>query len=415
MKIKIYRGTKEIGGTCVELLANNGKVLWIDLGAPLSLDNPDVSYSANKVDALLISHSHQDHYGLMESIGQDVPVYIGQVSKELIEATRIFLGKTPPNCLFKEIEAWKGFVVADTFNVFPYLVDHSSPEAFAFLIECDGVRVFYSGDFRSTGRKKVCYERMIKNPPKNIDLFLVEGTMINRDKQDYPTELILENALIDRINVQENATFVISSAQNIDRFVSVFNACRLKKKILIIDVYNAWVLDVVRKKSGGLPTMDSDIVKVYAHPNQLKKVEGSDYLAFVERIKNNTIGNKVFGNSSDYVYFLRCPSTKLIDALYLKGKIKMIYSQWKGYLEPEHKTYCTDSINDLIKYNKVDFEVIHSGGHATIEDIIELTKAINPKKTIPIHTNNPAKMKSELENAGILNVQLGEDGKSYSI
>jgi len=415
MKIKIYRGTKEIGGTCVELTANNGKVLWIDLGAPLSLENPDVSYKSNKVDALLISHSHQDHYGLMESVGPEVPIYIGQVSKELIEATKIFLGRTPPSGNFREIEAWEEFVVADTFKVFPYLVDHSSPEAFAFKIECDGVRVFYSGDFRSTGRKKVCFERMVKNPPKDIDLLLVEGTMINRDKQEYATELNLEAELVRRVKDQENATFVISSAQNIDRFCSVFNACRLNKKTLIIDVYNAWVLDVVRKKSPGLPTMDSKVVKVYAHPNQMKKISDLGDTEFLDRININSIGNGVFENPADFVYFLRCPSTKLIDALQPAGKIKMIYSQWKGYLEPEHKTYCTDIILDLIGKKKIDFDVVHSGGHATIEDIVMLTKAINPKKTIPIHTNNPEKMKNELESAGISNVQIGLDGTSYQL
>lgn len=56
MRVKIYRGTKEIGGTCVELTADNGKVLWIDLGVPLNTQNPDTSYRNNKVDALLISH-----------------------------------------------------------------------------------------------------------------------------------------------------------------------------------------------------------------------------------------------------------------------------------------------------------------------------------------------------------------------
>ena len=88
MKIRIYRGTKEIGGTCIELTSDNGKILWIDLGAPLDDKNPDIDYAQNKVDALLISHPHQDHFGLMEKIGPEVPVYIGQVSLELINATK---------------------------------------------------------------------------------------------------------------------------------------------------------------------------------------------------------------------------------------------------------------------------------------------------------------------------------------
>ena len=47
MKVKIYRGTKEIGGTCVELTADNGKILWVDLGAPLDDKKPNIDYANN--------------------------------------------------------------------------------------------------------------------------------------------------------------------------------------------------------------------------------------------------------------------------------------------------------------------------------------------------------------------------------
>ena len=79
MKVKIYRGTKEIGGTCVELTANNGKILWIDVGSPLDNKSPNVDYVKNKVDAVLISHPHMDHFGLVEHLVSEVPVYIGEL------------------------------------------------------------------------------------------------------------------------------------------------------------------------------------------------------------------------------------------------------------------------------------------------------------------------------------------------
>jgi ribonuclease J len=87
----------------------------------------------------------------MESVGSDVPVYIGHVSLDLINATRIFLGKEIIASHFILINPWQPFTIEDTFKVYPYLMDHSSPEAFAFMIEVDGKRVFYSGDIRSTG------------------------------------------------------------------------------------------------------------------------------------------------------------------------------------------------------------------------------------------------------------------------
>ena len=45
MKVRIYRGTKEIGGTCIELTSDSGKILWIDLGLPLSNANPIIDYA----------------------------------------------------------------------------------------------------------------------------------------------------------------------------------------------------------------------------------------------------------------------------------------------------------------------------------------------------------------------------------
>ena len=79
MKIIIHRGTHEIGGTCVEITADNGKTLLVDFGSPLSMENPNIEYAKDlKADALLISHAHQDHYGLLEYLDKYTHTYIGE-------------------------------------------------------------------------------------------------------------------------------------------------------------------------------------------------------------------------------------------------------------------------------------------------------------------------------------------------
>lgn len=415
MKIRIYRGTQEIGGNCVEIVAANGKILWIDLGAPLSTVNPDSSYRNNKVDALLISHPHSDHFGLMESVGTNVPVYIGQVSEDLIKATKRFLGVTPPDCNFQRITPWKEIRILGTFSIYPYLVDHSSPEAFAFVIEADGKRLFYSGDFRSTGRKKVVYEKMIINPPKNIDLLLIEGTMVERGFQQYPTEEDVEQKITDIIVNQQNMTFVVSSAQNIDRFCSVFNACIKGNKMLIIDVYMAYVLEMVSKKAKGLPTIDAGRVLVYNPKSQMEKISDEELIDFATRVNEKALHSGIFIKPEKFVYFLRCPNEKLIDKISPKGTINLIYSQWLGYLNEDHKTWATDIINGLKDNGKVKFTHLHTSGHATLPELKELAKAINPKKIVPIHTGNPDKMKLEFASVGITSVEVWDDGKVYSL
>jgi ribonuclease J len=415
MKAKIYRGTQEVGGTCVELKADNGKILWIDLGAPLDSTNQNVDYAQNKVDALLISHPHQDHFGLMETVGTEVPIYIGQVSLDLINATRIFRDIAILNGNFIRIRSWESFIVADTFRIKPFLVDHSTPEAFAFLIEADGKRIFYSGDFRATGRKNIVYQKLIENPPENIDLLFMEGTMIGRSNHLYLSEDSVEKAIFNVINVQKNLTFVISSAQNIDRFISTFRACRRSEKYLVIDVYSAWVLEMVRKQSKNIPAIEWEEIKVYAHPSQLEKIKDTVFDEFRERIKQQCVGNSVFESPSNFVYFVRCPNEKLVNRLRTKGTINLIYSQWLGYLREEHKNYCTDSINTLKNSNDISFHNIHASGHATVVDLMNFAKAINPKEIVPIHTANPKEFKDTFETEGFSNIRLWEDGKEYPL
>jgi ribonuclease J len=415
MIIKIHRGTHEIGGNCIEITANNGKVLWLDMGAPLSTVNPDTSYANYKVDALLISHPHQDHYGLMDQLGPETPIYIGQVSLELINATRLFLGKEPFRLNFVTIDPWKEIEILGTFRVYPYLMDHSSPEAFAFVVEVDGKRVFYSGDFRSTGRKKKLYFNLLRNPPKNIDLFFTEGTMVQRNHQKYPTEQAVYRALDEVIKNQVNTTFVVSSAQNIDRFISVVKACNSHRKKLIVDTYNAWILEVVSKKSPNLPTIYWNLIMVYSNESQLEKIRHPRYSEFLNQVKSKDIGNSIFENPSDYVYFLRCPNKNLIDKISSFGEISLVYSQWEGYLTEEHKNYSSDMINSLKTLPGVNFKPIHTSGHATLTAIKNLLKAVNPHKIVPMHTENPELLKTSLAKYGFSNVEIWEDGKEYNI
>src|ERR1019366_6121071 len=169
---------------------------------------------------------------------------------------------------FKSIKPWEWFTIENTFRVKPFLTDHSTPEAFAFLNGADGKKIFYSGDFSATGRKKIVHENLLKKPPKNIDLLLMEGTMIERTNHLYANEESVEKAIYEIIKKQKNISYVISSAQNIDRFVSAFNACRKAKKQLVIDVYTAWVLDMVAKVANGIPKIEWKEIKIYLVPNQ---------------------------------------------------------------------------------------------------------------------------------------------------
>ena len=419
MKAKLYRGANEIGGTCLQLTASNGKVLWVDCGAPLDPSDKNVEYSKGTVDSVLISHPHQDHYGLIRNIRNGTPIYIGKVGLDLINAVPKFVNKVDElEGNFHCIKPWKKFNFLDTFEVTPFLTDHSTPESFSFLIVADSKRLFYSGDFRSTGRKGQLFNSMVDTPVKNIDILFIEGTMIQRENHKYPNEKSVENEIVNIIKNQKNTSFILSSAQNIDRFVSCYNACKRTGKYVVIDAYTAWLLEKVSEVSKSLPTVDWNEVKIYCPTSQIEKIKKD--IIFYSKIKNNMVGKDAFINPARYLYFTRCPNSNFIKAIADSGTINVIYSQWKGYLQSNYEQWFTEYVNSLkslsdIGGQGISFHFAHTSGHAVVEDLIKYSKAINAKITVPIHCEFPTIFKEKINESFLNKVNLWSDNIEYIV
>ena len=253
MRLRIHRGAKEIGGTCIEVEAA-GKRLVLDVGLPL--DAPDEEQETllpevpgfrepdSSLLGVMISHAHQDHYGLAAHIRPEVPVWIGEAGHNILKAASVWV---PNGHAFSDPQflADRTPVEIGPFRVTPYLVDHSAFDAYALLVEAEGKRVFYSGDFRAHGRKGALFERLLRNPPPDIDVLLMEGTTLGRTgtAEGFETESDLEERFVEAFRRTEGMHFVWTSSQNIDRIVTIFRAAKKSGRLLLIDLYTAVVLE----------------------------------------------------------------------------------------------------------------------------------------------------------------------------
>jgi len=102
-------------------------------------------------DGILISHPHQDHYGLLEEPPIEWPVFCGEATEKLIRLTTSIFGPGIDRAFWH----WKGreSLQSGPFLVTAFLTDHSAFDAYMLLIEVHGRRILYSGDFRAHGRK----------------------------------------------------------------------------------------------------------------------------------------------------------------------------------------------------------------------------------------------------------------------
>lgn len=420
MKITVHRGSHEIGGTCIQLTSGGTSIL-LDLGLPLDPSSKAIDPKALKIDAVIISHPHQDHYGLIDELSPEVPVYIGKLAKELIDAARIFRDKPLQENNFRYFVRNRPFTIGD-FRLTPYLMDHSAVDAYGFLIETEDNRVFYSGDFRGHGKKKILFENFVNKPPKGVDVLFMEGTMMERNNDDFPSEDAVQQRIKEIITEQKNISFLISSSQNIDRLVSAYNACVATDKIFVIDFYTAWVLDKVKKVSPGVRAMNWQHIAVlkdgHASGRQyaIMSKDRPRFAPFLNKVFEYSVTKEMLHEKPDKFLVLGkigYTTITLIESFIKGAELNVIYSQWLGYLKCSDNEYRgAEALNSYRqeKVNGVAFNYAHTSGHAIVGDLQRVATAIKPKMLVPIHTEFGHRYCELYENV----IQF-EDVKTYEL
>lgn len=389
MKVKVHRGTAEIGGTCIEVEAQ-GKRLILDLGLPLDA-GPDVPLPAvpglaegNDPGLLgvLISHPHQDHCGLAHRMAPTVPVYIGAAAHRILKAAAPFLQEqyTPVNVTHYENR--RPFRVGP-FTVTPYLMDHSAYDAYGFLIEADGQRLFYSGDFRGHGRKASLFEALVASPPANIDVLMLEGTNIRSggEPKACPTESEIELEFAEAFRQTEGLSLVWTVGQNIDRLVTIFRAAKRAGRQLVIDYYTARILEATGNPK--LPQGTWSDVRVFLPGTQKQVVRENGLFDGVSRLRAQRIYYEELADRAAKLVMLFRPSMiQDLNQAKCLTKAQLIFSLWTGYLDRP------DMMPFHLWREEVDIplDYIHTSGHASVPDLIRFAGAFKPKALVPIHS-----------------------------
>ena len=415
MRVCIHRGSKQIGGSCVEV-ESCGQRLLIDFGLPLDAKENNRQYlpKINGLDGsdpsllgVLISHPHLDHFGLLAHISPKIPVGIGAAARRILEAASPFLpGNWPTPTEGWNYQSGQSFKIGP-FCVTPFLVDHSAYDAYAFQIESNGKSIFYSGDFRAHGRKAVLFERLSAKPPKNIDTLLLEGSSLGRiiSSQQFPTEKEIENHLVDVFSTTKGLAMVHASGQNIDRIVSIFRASKRTGRRLIIDLYIAAILEATGNNN--LPQSTWSDVALYIPQAQRIQIKGNAWFDLLKRHSTNRIfieNLKQVSNKSTLL-FRPLHRSDLERGDCLSGAI-YIYSQWEGYWE--QGSY--NKVKEWLDQYSIPKLSIHTSGHAGPGELQRLVSAINPRNVVPIHSFFPEKYPELFPN-----VEAHNDGKWWEV
>lgn len=434
MIVDIHRGADVIGGTCVEV-CSGGTRLVLDVGMPLmhpggavfdqealrGKSGPELlemgvlpaveglyAWQAPSVDGVLVSHAHMDHYGLLEHVHPDIPVWMGRGTEKLIELTAFYTNRENP---LKRTERfnWPHSFEVGAFMVTPHLVDHSSFGAFAFEIAAEGKRLFYSGDFREHGFLGKAMDILYAKVAPGVDALLMEGTMLGRAAGRVRTEEELSQEAAEICKGTDKAVLVYQSGQNVTRAVAFYKAAVRSGRWFIPDVYMADVLAGLGECPGGgsLPWPGKpgfDKARVW-YPGKLthrlfEQGRGDIPLRYVGRKMERA---DMTAHPEKVMLFVRPGMEGDIAAIPGLHGGTLLYSLWEGYLESDRTAAFLKSMEAL----GITVKNLHTSGHADIPALQRMTERLQPKKILPIHTLHPR------DYAGLFNfpVEIKEDDR----
>ncbi|MEI6454800.1 MAG: MBL fold metallo-hydrolase [bacterium] len=431
MHFKIHRGANEIGGTCIEIWTETGHVV-LDIGMPLvnpdkskfdssSISNlskeqliatgvlPDIPglfiAKGEKEFGVVLSHAHQDHFGLAGFIHRDCKFYLGAATHKLIDLTGTFSHGSWNINHFHHFKSGEPFMIGD-LEFTPYLMDHSAFDAYAFLVKSNGRTLFYSGDFRHHGRKAKVFDWFTHHIEQNIDYLLMEGTTIGRPTGKFKSEEEIESEFENHFRENKGITFIYTSGQNIDRIVSVYKACKRAQKILAVDFYIANVLkELSIFNSLPFPSSTFPEIRVFFPFRLAKMILGQGKPMLLYRFSKYKITkNEIRSNPEKIVMIVRPSMQK--DIHYLKNIEggRFIYSMWEGYLQEDK----TRVFVDYLASRGLSIHNLHTSGHADEETLKRMVDAIRPKSLVPIHTFNGAAYQKIFPDVNVRLVKNGE-------
>lgn len=396
MQITIHRGTEEVGGTMIEL--NNGKTrILLDAGYPLFYCGeliadewakkpyqellelgviPGVEglyrWDDPEFDAVVISHAHSDHFGLLRYIHPSIPVYLSETTDKLIERSLAFPIRGYSRRDRRFIKMYEPFAVGD-FVIKPYLMDHSAFQAAAFEIKWGGKTLVYTGDFRVHGRRREYLERFLAEAEKEPDLLLIEGTTLGRTGEREATEEALVSQFTEVMETSRGAVLCQPASQNIDRIITIYKAAQACGKILVLDGYTAGLLLELKKLGhDGLP-----VPSLFRPDVRVLRNRKHFGLCSISR-------GMVRLRQKQIIMLVRPSMLPELKLMRLEDGVQ-IYSQWQVYRGKPHQV----RLDKYLASRGFEGCYLHTSGHAFKEDIKKVITGLSPKEIVPIHTFCP--------------------------
>ena len=374
------------------------------------------------IDAVLLTHAHADHADYISFLNENIPVYMGDTCKLILEAIQmrsaskfereiLSFKPRPTDRKAEPIERdIRTFRTGDKFKIGsleiePIHVDHSVPGAYGFIIYTSSGPVVYTGDIRLHGTNPTMTDDFIK---KAIDVkpiaLLAEGTRIT-DLQSDESEQKVFNECNMHVSNTDKLAIADFNFKDMDRLRTFYNIAKQNNRKFVVNVNDAPFLEHLAKDPQlNVPTPNDEHIQIFSPEKSTRRKFEKEYLEYDNVITAQDLANQQ-GQSLCAFSFWHFGA--LIDTKPTPGSLYIHSASEPFNDEGVSDKKRIDLWLDHFDLNRVQS---HCSGHSKGQDLLDIVKDINSDMLFPIHTVHPESYKNVTDKITIV-----KEGMTYQI
>jgi ribonuclease J len=277
-------------------------------------------------------------------------------------------------------------------------VSHSLEGATSYILYTSAGPVVYTGDFRFHGYKGDATRQFVQRAAEVEPIAMIcEGTRIDSTQAD--SEEHVKKVAQDRVQKTDGLIVVNFPVRDTDRMQSFFEVAKQTDRALVINLKQAYLLELFRKSGIATPRIDDDHIRIYV-PRKTwgvykddrfsEKIQREDYdyweREFLDH-PNAVTARDIRENQNEYVF--RCDFFELKELIDIKPEADSTYI--RSVCEPfdlEMELDLKKVENWLTHFGLYPYTQIHASGHLNYDDIRNVVESVQPEVLIPVHTQH---------------------------